>query len=147
MKKAIIVDIDLTLLDSIIPITLKDKAKLEGRSDYWDEFYNNLDLVDKNSWCYQLIDQMSLINNLTVLFLTGREERARRITESFLKFKTKVNYELLMRQNGDKRDDAEIKSEYLQDILTKYEVLFAIDDKDKNCEVFKLNGIPTLKVF
>ena len=147
MKQAIIIDIDSTLLDSSIPLALRDKARAEGDDNYWDVFYNNLHLCDRNTWCYNLIDQMTLNNDLTVLFITGRQERARKSTQSFLKFKRKISFELLMRSNNDLREDEEVKFDILSDVMCRYEILFAIDDKESNCEMFKSNGIPTLKVF
>ena len=149
MKKAIIVDIDFTLLDSYIPVTLKelgDKYRDNGGS-VWDEFYVNLHLCVKNDWCYILIDQMTLDNDLTVLFITGRNEKVRKQTEKFLKFAHKIKYELHMRKEDDNRKDVEVKEEILEELLTKYEVIFAIDDREDNCNLYKSYGIPTLKVW
>ena len=51
-----------------------------------------------------------------------------------------------MRPNGNKDVDAVIKSHVVSQLKDKYDVLFAIDDKDENCIVYQHYGIPTLKV-
>lgn len=148
MKKAVIIDIDFTLLDSYIPEMLKEKASKfrDKGGSIWDEFYVNLHLCVKNPWCYILIDKLTLDNELTILFITGRNEKVRKQTEKFLKFSHKVNYELHMRSQYDERTDVEVKKDILEELTKRYDIIFAIDDKEDNCLLFKSYGIAALKV-
>jgi hypothetical protein len=50
-----------------------------------------------------------------------------------------------MRKTGDKRKDAIVKQEiYDTKIKDKYEILYAIDDREDIAEVWNRNGIPVL---
>ena len=146
--KAIICDIDQCLLDSLEPIALKNRALHLGtltNEEAWDRYYNNLDLCKRNEWCFTIINQMTLIPNLMVLFITGREEKCRKATEKFFKFAHKINYKLLMRPTCSLDADWEVKEQILKDIAEDYDILFAIDDREDNCEVYRKFGITTLK--
>lgn len=149
MKKAIICDIDQCLLNSEIPIALTNRAlslSNISKEDAYNTFYRNLYLCTKNDWCYELIEQMSLDNDITILFITGRDEKCRKETESFLDFKYPVTYRLLMRPKGSLDTDAVVKDKLLRQIKDDYNILFAIDDKEENCIIYKNYGITTLKV-
>lgn len=55
--------------------------------------------------------------------------------------------ELYMRTGGDMRKDSIVKEEILtQEILAKYDVRFAVDDRPQVVEVWDRFGIPTLQV-
>ena len=148
MKSAIICDIDQCLLDSLQPIMLKNIAERTGvePQEYWDHFYNNLHLCKRNEWCFELLERFTTNNDITVLFITGREEKARKVTESFFKFKNNFKYKLYMRPNNNYDNDSDVKKEILNNIVDDYEILFALDDREDNCQVFRSFGITTLKV-
>lgn len=148
MRRAIICDIDQCLLDSLQPIMLKERGLATGlpEKEAWDLFYNNLHLCKRNEWCFELLEQFTKHNNVTVLFITGREERARKHTEAYFNFKHKFEYKMYMRKNGCLEPDAKVKHEILQDLVNEYEILFAIDDREPNCQVYRSFGITTLKV-
>lgn len=58
-----------------------------------------------------------------------------------------IDYELYMRMDGDYRSTSEVKKDILKEfILDNYDVIFAIDDIQENCDMFKELGIPSLKV-
>ena len=145
MKKAIICDIDQCLLDSYQPIMLKERGLALGleEKEYWNLFYDNLHLCKRNEWCFELLNRFAK-DDITVLFVTGREERARKHTEAFFNFK--FNYKLLMRPNGNLEPDAKVKHKILEDLVNNYDILFALDDREANCQVYRSFGITTLKV-
>ena len=75
MRKAIICDIDQCLLDSTIPIMMKETAKSTlPEEEAWDLFYNNLHLCKKNEWCYTLLEQMTLNTDIR-LYLSQAEKK------------------------------------------------------------------------
>ena len=54
---------------------------------------------------------------------------------------------LYMRGDKDFRTDAEYRASALREILDKAKsVLFAVDDTDKACDVYRAAGIPTLQL-
>lgn len=148
MNRAIICDIDQCLLDSLQPLLLMESGQRQGLSptEYWDLFYNNLHLCKRNEWCFELLDKLTVNNDITVLFITGREEKARKVTESFLKFNTNFKYKLFMRPNNNFDNDYEVKKRILEAIMNYYDVIFALDDREDNCQMFRSFGITTLKV-
>ena len=147
MRKAIICDIDQCLLDSTIPIMMKETAKSTlPEEEAWDLFYNNLHLCKKNEWCYTLLEQMTLNTDIKVVFITGREERARKHTKAFLKFNHPIDWDLYMRPTGCLDEDAKVKRDIMNTIKDDYNWLFALDDRESNCSVFNDYGITTLKV-
>lgn len=100
-----------------------------------------------------------------ILFVSGREDKYREQTENWLKNHVLVehsefvrieddgrydidmkmvpiNYELHMRPSGDMRSDVIIKAEiYKAHIEDKYEVLFAIDDRNRIVKLWRDLGI------
>ena len=145
MEKAIICDIDQCLLDSLVPIQLMGRGLDIGllEKNYWDQFYDNLYLCKKNEWCYELLNRFAK-DDITVLFITGRQEKARKQTEAFFDFNFK--YKLYMRPNGNLDSDAKVKHKILKKLAKEYNILFALDDRESNCKVYRSFGITTLKV-
>lgn len=146
MKKAILCDIDGVLLDSTAAIQIQQNKLAQGvpQEESWQYYYDNLHLCIKNEWCYRLIE--SLARDYKIIFLTARDEQARKDTVPFLKFNTKVDYELYMRPHGVVDTDTSIKHKILNELMTKYEFIFAIDDRKDNCEMYRMLGIQPLHV-
>lgn len=76
--------------------------------------------------------------NITVLVVSGREEKMRKDTEQWLKT-NKIPYNfLLLRKTGDNRRDAVIKKEiYTQEILPDYNVHFVLDDRNQVVDMLR----------
>jgi hypothetical protein len=150
MKRAIICDIDQCLLNSLVPVEMKNIAKNFGQGltekQIWDNFYNNLHLCKRNEWCFELIEQMTIQNDIKIIFITGREERAREATEDYFKFSHPIDWELHMRPNGCLDEDVIIKSNIMKELIGQYEFIFALDDREANCKVYQAFGITTLQV-
>lgn len=69
-----------------------------------------------------------------IIFMTGREDRVRDMTEEWLNRHTAVNgYELFMRPTGDHRKDAIVKSElFRQNVMDRKEnIWFVLEDRDQ----------------
>lgn len=93
-----------------------------------------------------------------VIFLTGREatptikEKTEKWLNSTLPLvgsypEHGIESELLMRTEGDSRPDFVVKSELFEEnIRGKYNVLFAIDDRDQVVRLWREYGIRTLQV-
>jgi hypothetical protein len=88
-----------------------------------------------------------------IIFVTGRSEKYRGQTKAWLYKCDTAPYTLFMRPDfthegrPDHRPSHVVKREiYEREIKGKYEVLFAMDDNEECCQMYKSLGITTLKV-
>lgn len=144
MNKAIIIDLDDCLFDSrhleqYIPKVKDDRAG-------WDLFQDKMAESEVNKHILVLLDALWLLENIELIFVTGREGTAklREQTEAQLDLYF-PNYKIFYRPENDYRKAAEVKKEiYLNNIKGKYDILFAIDDDIQNIRMFEKLGIHTL---
>lgn len=124
LERAIIVDLDGTLADCEHRVSHLHKSPKD-----WDSFYSGLMNDSLNKWCAELIDAMKY-KDYKILFVTGREEKYREVTISWL-LKNKVEFDhLIMRELNDRRDDFLVKEDlYNKKIKNHYDILFVIDDR------------------
>ena len=84
-----------------------------------------------------------------ILFVTGRDEKFRKITEEFILRKVYLSkdvYELYMRPTNDQRDDSCLKKEIFKtEILGNWSIDFAIDDRNSVVEMWRSLGVLTLQ--
>lgn len=86
-------------------------------------------------------------SNTKIILLTGRNDKYRRTTLDWLNLHRIPHDRLLMRKYGDWRADVEVKTElFLKNIVDAYEVLFALEDRDKVVEMWRNLGIRCLQV-
>ena len=138
-QRAIICDIDMTLLDSsMVDAACKGLVPPER----WDCFYAHLHECKMIEWCYELLKRI----NLPVVFITGRCVTYKDKTVPFLDM-LDIPYILLMRDDGDTRPDDEVKKDLLDSVIDKYDFLFCLDDREQNCKLFASYNIPTLMVY
>ena len=151
--KAVIFDLDGTLAN--IDHRLHH-FKGEGATD-WDAFFAGIPEDKVNKWCHELILIVGRNNSdglymggsdftVRVLLVTCRPERVRGLTTAWLKGKWIKYSELLCREEGDRRPDYLVKEEILHEqILPRYEVLFAVDDRQSVVDMWRRNGITCLQ--
>ena len=133
LPPAIIVDIDGTL------------AHTNGRDIYdLSKVYD--DLVDPV--VYEIVSTAETINGYTPIFMSGREDKARKDTERWLWDKAGLQPgPLFMRPTGDKRKDYEVKLELFdKHVRHSYHVLYALDDRKQVVDAWRSIGIKTLQV-
>jgi len=144
---AIIADIDECLCKTSFIFDEAAHKQLWG-NDLWDYFHQNVHRCIPNPWCVDLIKKYS--QSHFIIFITARSEEIREITEEFLRtnlgFKS---FTLAMRPLNDTRPSAEVKQMLLKELQADLDlnILFAIDDEEDNCRMFKNSGITALKVF
>lgn len=117
--------------------------KGEGKKD-WDSFFAAAQ-YDEPIWnIIELVRNLWPHNNIVVV--SGRPERTRLDTLAWL-LKSKVPCDALyMREDGDHRPDHEVKEEILDHILTKWDVLCSIDDRNQVVAMWRRRGITCLQV-
>lgn len=141
MEKIVIVDIDGT----VAKVGDRLKYLKHAKPDY-DKFYASC----FNDAPIQVI--IDLVNNLSenykIVFCTGRREQVREITEKWLISNGLINYSLLlMRPNGDKRHDTEVKPEQLKLAGIKLErIAFVLEDRNSMVKKWRKLGVKCLQV-
>lgn len=132
MKKAIIVDIDGTFSNND-----HRQHLVQGEKKDWKAFSELCVRDSINGWCYDLVNAM-IDGGFEILYVSGREERYRDVTEKFIDYYTGFSSNLFMRQNEDFRADTIIKEEiYRKYIDGQYEVIFCIDDRPSVCRMWR----------
>lgn len=83
-----------------------------------------------------------------ILFCSGREDKYKPQTIRFIeKYLPDMQYALFMRQSGDRRKDSIIKDQIFKENITgKYNVLFALDDRNQVVEYWRSRGLTCFQV-
>jgi hypothetical protein len=142
--KVIIVDIDGTFTDCS-----HRRHFLEGDKPDWKSFNESCVSDTVNEWAKCLIRNM--LNDTIPVFVSGRMEEFREITENLLEEHLYLGYEgyqchLFMRPNGDFRPDIELKKEiYDTYIKDEYDVLLVVDDRPSVCRMWRSLGLTVLQ--
>lgn len=136
--KCIIVDIDGTLSD----LTHRLHYIQQDKKD-WDSFFAN---VKDDAVHGHIVDIVNLLGaKYEVILCSGRPERCRKDTLEWLR----ANYirwdSLLMRKDGDHREDYLVKQELLEEIMIDYIPIAAIDDRTQVVDMWRRNGVPCLQ--
>lgn len=116
---------------------------------WWDDiqdFYDNMDSWYPIDW---MVDIVNCIYKLgyKIIFLTARDEKVRRKTTQQLKNMFDFKIELYMRKKDDERPSCVIKEEYLPELMDKYDILFALDDEQPNCDMYRKHGISVIQIY
>lgn len=136
---SIIVDIDGTIADN-----QHRQSVLEFSPKNWDTFFSECvnDLpIEPIVGIIQILSSYH-----SILFVTGRNEKYRIITEAWL-HKHEIPFEeLYMRPNGDYRCDHEMKEFLLiNEIRKQYNPKLAIDDRQSVVDMWRRNGLICLQ--
>lgn len=141
MKKAIIMDLDGTLVDS--PLVSPD---IYHQID-WEAFNEENIACRSFSWAEKMVEVYHGAG-YEIVFMTARDgsERTRAATLEWLARHFSFPVEnLFMRAPGDFRKDSLVKAElFWTHVHGRFQVEFAVDDKLSNCRVFRDFGIPSL---
>lgn len=142
-SKAIIVDLDGCLFDSAHRMHFITGAK--GIKSY-SAWIHETDRDIPNQWCQDLIMGFRL-QGYKIIYVTGRNEDCRETTRSSLlrHVPGSQHEELLMRGAKDNRPDNIVKQEiYFQEIIQKYQVVLAVDDRPGVAKMWRHLGITCL---
>jgi len=131
LPSAILVDIDGTV------------ANCDSRSP----FDTNACLQDRpNNHVISAV--VSLSRDHRVFFITGRDERFREKTTTWIKrhvFPGDYWFKLHMRADADKRKDYEVKEEIIvNEIIGRYNVLVCFEDRPRNLRMMRRLGLSTM---
>lgn len=144
MKTTVIVDLDNTL--SLVGDRVEHILKPKGEKD-WDSFFARIEEDELNFPVAEVI--RSLFPTYKIVFCTARDESLRDKTTRWL---AKNGFfvspsSLLMRKEGDKRDDSEIKPELLEEAgINLSEILFVLEDRDRIVKMWRSLGVTCFQV-
>lgn len=144
---AIICDLDGTV--SLFNVTRKD-GSIEVRHpgapvrNPYDASQADNDMV--NEPVMEVLERMSGAG-YQIIFCSGREDRYRPQTESFLNKHATFPYQLIMRQSGDSRKDSVLKEElYQNNIAGRYNVFLVLDDRTSVVAFWRSKGFACWQV-
>ena len=132
LPPAYIFDIDGTLADS------------RGVRDVYDNTRVHLDkLIEPVVYVLSALCS----TGFSTIFLSGRAEGCREQTQNWLRAKvTSGSVTLFMRAEGDRRDDAVVKSELFDLVAQHYNVLGVFDDRARVVNMWRTRGLKTFHV-
>lgn len=142
--KAIIVDLDGTLCNS------EERVKIlnAGPKKDWKGFFDNIIDDKPNNWCMELVMGMDSLG-YQLVFCSGRPDNYKEATQKWLSKwipKNGKSYDLFMRPRSDRRKDYLIKEIILDfELLPRYNILFAVDDRSSICKMWRSRGITCLQ--
>lgn len=145
---AVIIDLDGTLVANQYRL-----AVLYSQTDYskidWDKWNEESRFDPHAIWCLELVSAMSK-HGYHILFVTGRSGTpiTEAITREWLSHHVPghIDWSIIFRPPNDHRNDNDIKYDlYLNQIEPIYEVLFAVDDRKINAEMWRSLGITALQ--
>jgi phosphoglycolate phosphatase-like HAD superfamily hydrolase len=113
-----------------------------GHPKDWDS-YDALAHTDKPIDPMITLAQVLFHNGFEIMLLTGRSERVRKATEDWL-MEHGVDYDfLIMRPEGDRREDTVVKMENLHEFLEEnpeYKIETIFEDRKRLAEAFRQEG-------
>lgn len=156
LPQAIICDIDGTIsdyskrkhwLDPLGPLRERNDPATNS-SVPWDRFNSEAINDAPIAEVIQILRWSKLgTGNTKIFHITGRNDKYRSITRDWINLHRVPSDMLLMRKYGDWRSDVDVKTElYRKHIAGKYNVLFALEDRDKVVEMWRNLGVRCLQV-
>ena len=135
MTQTIICDLDGTLCN------IEHRRHLvEGEKKNWKLFFDEMHKDTANAWCVLLLAAMRSRPATEIVFVTGRPDSHKGMTEEWLSRHGFAGNDLFMRKTGDYRPDWQIKEEILNKHLKDRLILFVIDDRKQVVDMWRRNG-------
>ena len=144
MKRIILCDIDGTLA------TIGDRAKILEKDKLTEKEYYEFNAQSESSSCIE--DIANIIRNLKdaetkIYLITAREKKWKKITQSWLKLNEIPYDNLLMRNDGDKNSDADVKLKIVKEYVNPKRVWFVLEDRDDVVQMYREDlGLTCLQV-
>lgn len=131
LPTAYVVDVDGTL------------ARMNGRSPYDESRVSEDHFVMEVG---ELVQSLAIAGHRIVV-MSGRTEACREDTEMWLREHRVPFNQLVMRRVGDRRNDAIVKEElFFEHVAPKWQVLGAIDDRNRVVEMWRAIGLMCAQV-
>ncbi len=140
---AIVIDLDGTLCD--LSKRRQYVQRGQGIKPDWKKFFERIKNDAVNEPVAEVVRKFR--NDYEIVYASGRPDDHRAATEQWLYNNDLYSDNLFMRVHGDFRPDDVVKEILWDfDILTQYDVLFALDDRDRVVKMLRGKGITVLQV-
>lgn len=119
----------------------------EGQKKNWPAFFAGI-ADDPVNWpIMTILNIMKNSANYDIVYCSGRNNKYREVTQTWLNKCYAPKGNLYMRQDNDSRADYIVKEILLDfEILTSYNVLFCLDDRDQVVKMLRGRGLTVLQV-
>ena len=144
MKRIILCDIDGTLA------TIGDRAKILEKDELTEKDYDEFNARSATSSCIE--DIANIVRNLKdaetkIYLITAREKKWKKITQHWLRLNEIPYDNLLMRNDGDKNSDADVKLKIVKEYVNPKRVWFVLEDRDDVVQMYREDlGLTCLQV-
>ena len=144
MKRIILCDIDGTLA------TIGDRAKILEKDKLTEKEYDEFNAQSESSSCIE--DIANIVRNLKdsetkIYLITAREKKWKKITQHWLRLNEIPYDNLLMRNDGDKNSDADVKLKIVKEYVNPKRVWFVLEDRDDVVQMYREDlGLSCLQV-
>ena len=111
----------------------------------WNGFFKEMVNDKVNLPVMETLERFS--STYPIVYCTGRTDNHKKETEQWLKDNNAPTGQLFMRLRNDKRQDDIVKEIILDfEILTRYSVLFCLDDRDQVVKMLRNRGLTVFQV-
>lgn len=137
---AIYVDLDNTLCNCE-----KRSHFVTGEKKDWSQFFKNIPTDTVNKPVMEVLHKF--YNTHEIVYCSGRPDNHRKETEQWLKENSAPEGRLFMRTRDDYRKDSITKEVLLDfEVLTRFELLFCLDDRDQVVKMLRNRGLTVFQV-
>lgn len=132
-------------MDGTIADASRREAKfLRGKKKNWPGFFRDMQNDPPIKVVLDRVLEVSETHDIVIL--TGRPEKYREQTESWLRKHKVPAVEVLMRRAGDTRRDFESKSELMKELLERRKVVLALDDREPVVALYRQLGVKAVLI-
>jgi len=128
---AVLVDVDGTLVD-----VTGIRHLVEGENRDFNAFHKASIDCQPNFPVLQRVQELHDLGH-SVVVISGRDERFRRLTDFWLAMWAVPCDQLLMRRSGDSRSDVLVKEEIFNEVSENFRIVEAIDDREDLLNMWK----------
>lgn len=138
--KYLICDLDGTLSDCSAR-----RGFMEETPKDWKNFYFGIPYDPVNEWCKKILS-LFYDDHYKIILMSGRPDTHKQVTLDWLE-KHEIKWdELIMRKEGDHRNDNIVKLELFNELKERLGTpLFAIDDRQRIVDMWREQGITCLQ--
>ena len=158
-RKAIVIDLDSTVLDTQFILDEIHKLGLKG-DEKWEYFYKHcnsdrvevieetkkfLDTILKATYEVEVKPRIITIDSVALIASTARSKSCHNKTHKKLMSVGIYPDYIFMREKDDYRLATEVKKDHLLVIMENFDIIAFIDDDLQNCEMAKSLGVLALR--
>ncbi len=117
----------------------------EGQKKNWPAFFDGIAKDPVNEPVMQCLCVMN--NYYDIVYCSGRNNKYKEASQNWLDFNGAPAGNLYMRQDNDSRPDFIVKEILLDfEVLTRYNILFCLDDRNQVVEMLRRRGLTVFQV-